>query len=108
MCQPYIESTTVLSDTRTPRPITLSHSRCACRVMIKAHPSGRMVSSGTSNVVIASIYSEKTLLKKLMMMRIMMMMMMMMRIMMMMMMMIIITMNKSQQTSVVILSVAKT
>ena len=46
--------------------------------MIKAHSSGRMVSSGISDVVIASVYSEKTRLKKLMMMRIMMMMMMMM------------------------------
>ena len=28
--------------------------------MIKAHSSGRMVSSGIFNVVIASVYSEKT------------------------------------------------
>ena len=34
--------------------------------MIKAHSSGRMVSSGISYLVIASIYSEKTRLKKLM------------------------------------------
>ena len=34
--------------------------------MIKAHSSGRMVSSGTS-VVITSLHSEKTRLKKLMM-----------------------------------------
>ena len=39
--------------------------------MIKAHSSGRMVSSGISDVVIASVYSEKTILKKLMIMRIM-------------------------------------
>ena len=32
--------------------------------MIKAHSSGRMVSSGISDVVIASVYSEKTHLKK--------------------------------------------
>ena len=43
-----------------------------------------MVSSGISDVVIASVYSEKTRLKKLMMMRIM----------------IIIIMNKSQETMV--------
>ena len=36
--------------------------------MIKAHSSGRMVSSGISDVVIASVHSEKTRLKKLMMM----------------------------------------
>ena len=33
--------------------------------MIKAQISGRMVSSGISEVVIASVYSEKTRLKKL-------------------------------------------
>ena len=37
--------------------------------MIKAHTYGRMVSSGISDVVIASVYSEKTHVKKLMMMR---------------------------------------
>ena len=31
---------------------------------IKAHLSGRMVSSGTSDVAIASVHSEKTHLKK--------------------------------------------
>ena len=36
--------------------------------MIKAHSSGRMVSSDISDVVIASVHSEKTHLKKLMMM----------------------------------------
>ena len=35
--------------------------------MIKAHSSGGMVSSGISDVVIASVQSEKTRLKKLMM-----------------------------------------
>ena len=35
--------------------------------MIKAHFSGRMVSSGISDVAFASVYSEKTRLKKLMM-----------------------------------------
>ena len=34
--------------------------------MIKAQISGRMVSSGISDVVFASLYSEKTHLKKLM------------------------------------------
>ena len=38
---------------------------------IKVHSSGRMVSSGISDVVIASVHSEKTCLKKLMMMTIM-------------------------------------
>ena len=36
--------------------------------MIKAHSSGRMVSSSISDVVITSVHSEKTRLKKLMMM----------------------------------------
>ena len=36
--------------------------------MIKAQSSGRMVSSGISDVVIASVHSEKTSLKKVMMM----------------------------------------
>ena len=35
--------------------------------MIKAQISGRMVSSGISDVAIASVHSEKTRLKKLMM-----------------------------------------
>ena len=46
--------------------------------MIKAQISGRMVSSGISDVVFASVYSEKTRLKKLM----------------------IIILNKSQETTV--------
>ena len=48
--------------------------------MIKAHFSGRMVSSGISDVAFTSVYSEKTRLKKLMIM--------------------IIIMNKSQETTV--------
>ena len=36
--------------------------------MIKLHSSGRKVSSGISDVVIASVHSEKTCLKKSMMM----------------------------------------
>ena len=35
--------------------------------MIKAHSTGRMVSSGISDVVITSVQSEKTRQKKLMM-----------------------------------------
>ena len=35
--------------------------------MIKAQISGRMISSGISDVAIASVYSEKTHLKKLIM-----------------------------------------
>ena len=46
------------------------------KTMIKAQISGRMVSSGISDVAIASVQSEKTCLKKL----------------------IIIIMNKSQET----------
>ena len=34
--------------------------------MIKAHCSGRMVSSGISDVAFESVHSEKTCLKKLM------------------------------------------
>ena len=37
------------------------------KLMIKAHFSGRMVSSGISVVAFATVYSEKTRLKKLMM-----------------------------------------
>ena len=47
--------------------------------MIKAQISGRMVSSGISDVAITSVYSEKTRLKKLM---------------------IIVIMNKSQEMMV--------
>ena len=49
--------------------------------MIKAHFSGRMVSSSVSDVAFASVYSEKSRLKKLMKK-------------------IIIIMNKSQETKV--------
>ena len=55
--------------------------------MIKVQISGRMVSSGISDVVFTSVYSEKTHLMKLIMMKIMMMM-------------IITIMNKSQETIV--------
>ena len=56
--------------------------------MKEAHFSGRMVSSGISDVAIASVHSEKTRPKKLMMKMMMMMMMMMM------------IMNNSQETMV--------
>ena len=48
--------------------------------MIKAKISGRMVSSGISDIAFVSVFSEKTRLKKLMIM--------------------IITMNKSQDTMI--------
>ena len=38
------------------------------KLMINAHSSGRMVSSGISDVVITSVHSEKTRLKKLLLM----------------------------------------
>ena len=55
--------------------------------MIKVHISGRILSIGISDVVTASVYSEKTRLKKLMMM-------------MKMIIIIISIMNKSQETTV--------
>ena len=55
----------------------------------KAHFSGRMISSGISDVAIASVHLEKIRLKKLMKLT-----------MMMMMIIIIIIMNKSQETTV--------
>ena len=54
------------------------------KLMIKAHFSERMVSSGLSDVVITSVYCEKTHLKKFMMK------------------MIIIILNKSQETTFLI------
>ena len=56
--------------------------------MIKAHYLGRTVSSVISDVVIASVHSEKTHLKKLIIMKIMMMMM------------VMIMMNISQETTI--------
>ena len=47
------------------KDLTLVHT-IQLKPMIKANSSGRMVSSGVSDVVIASVYSEKTRLKKLM------------------------------------------
>ena len=45
--------------------------RSTAKPMIKAHFSGRMVSSGISEVAFASVYYEKTHLRKLMMMKMM-------------------------------------
>ena len=58
--------------------------------VIKLHFSGRMVSSGTSDVAFASVYSEKTRLKKLMMMK----------MIIIIIIIIIIVMNKLQETTV--------
>ena len=65
------------------KDLTLVHT-IQLKPMIKANSSGRMVSSGVSDVVIASVYSEKTRLKKLMITTIM----------------FIIIMNKLQETAV--------
>ena len=46
------------------KDLILVHS-VQLKPIITAHFSGRMVSSGISDVVIASVYSEKTRLKKL-------------------------------------------
>ena len=74
-----------MASARTPlayeqaKDVVLVHT-VQLKPMIKTQISGRMVSSGISDVAIASIYSEKTRLKKLMK--------------------IIIIMNKSQETTV--------
>ena len=46
------------------RDLILVHT-VQLKSMIKAHSSGRKVSSGVSDVVITSVYSERTHLKKL-------------------------------------------
>ena len=56
----------------TSKDLILVHT-AQLKPMIKAHSSRRIISSGISDVVIASVHSEKTCLKKLMMMMIMMM-----------------------------------
>ena len=48
------------------KDLNLVHS-VQLKPMIKAHFSGRMVSSGISDVVITSVHSEKTNIKKLIM-----------------------------------------
>ena len=48
------------------RDVILVHT-VQLKPMIKAQISGRMISSGISDVAIASVYSEKTRLKKLIM-----------------------------------------
>ena len=58
-----------------PKDLILVHT-VQLKIMIKAHISGRMISSGISDVVIASVHSEIIRLKKL-----------------------IIIMNKSQETT---------
>ena len=47
-------------------PSAIEPAVLAVAKMIKEHSSGRMVSSGISDVVIASVHSQKTRLKKLM------------------------------------------
>ena len=61
--------------TITAKDLILVHTQYL-KPMIKGRSSGRMVSSGISDIVNTSVYSEKTCLKKLMMMKMMMMMMM--------------------------------
>ena len=51
--------------TMKPAEIILAHT-VQLNPMIKAHFSGRMASSGISDVMIASVHSEKTHLKKFM------------------------------------------
>ena len=72
-------SASTLSANEQAKDLILVHT-VQLKQMIKAQNSGRMESSGTSNVAIASVNSEKTRLKKLMK--------------------IIIIMNKSQETTV--------
>ena len=50
------------------RPHFSPHSTANIKPTIKAQISGRMASIGISDVVTASVYSEKTCMKKLMMM----------------------------------------
>ena len=74
-----------MASARTPlayeqaKDVILVHT-AQLKPMIKTQISGRMISSGISDVVISSVYSEKTHLKKLMK--------------------IIIIMNKSQERTV--------
>ena len=51
---------------RASKDLILVHT-VQLKLMIKALSSGKMVSRGISDVVIASVHSEKTRLKKLMM-----------------------------------------
>ena len=50
---------------RTSKDLILVHP-VQLKSMIKVHSSGNMVFSGISDVIIASVHSEKTRLKKLM------------------------------------------
>ena len=75
-----IVSASTPSTNEQPKNLILVHT-VQLKPMIKAQISGRMISSGISDVVIASVHSRKTRLKNCMMI------------------MIIIIMNKSQDTT---------
>ena len=60
-----LESASTQSANEPAKDLILVHT-VQLKPMIKAHFSGRMVSSGISDVAIASVHSEKTRLKKLM------------------------------------------
>ena len=77
-----MESASTPSANKPAKDLILVHM-VQLKPMIKAQISGRMVSSGISDVAIASVHSEKTHLKKCMMIMI-----------------IIMFMNKSQETMV--------
>ena len=59
-------SASTLSANEQAKDVVLVHT-VQLKPMIKAQISGRMISSGISNVVIVSVYSEKTRLKKMIM-----------------------------------------
>ena len=61
-----IESTSTPPANEPAKDLILVHT-VQLKPMIKTHFSGRMVSSGISDVAVASIHPEKTCLKKLMM-----------------------------------------
>ena len=60
-------SASTLSANEQAKDLILVHT-VQLKPMIKAQISGRMISSGINDAVIASVHSEKTCLKKLMMM----------------------------------------
>ena len=59
-------SVSIPSANEPAKDVVLVHT-VQLKPMIKAQISGRMVSSGISDVAITSVHSEKTCLKKLMM-----------------------------------------
>ena len=61
-----MESASTPSANEPAKDLILVHT-VQLKPMIKAHFSGRMVSSGISDVAFASVHSEKTRLKKLIM-----------------------------------------